>query len=540
MSATASSLETGGVVLPTYHLVTGELQHALEHASSIVAGYTDDDGERYAMQMALSVPAADVPANSIVVIPLDAPQEGAVLDFTYLASSKSMFFQIHERPQTRMTYGHCSNYSAGTLDRPVPVAALLKFPSLGTYLVAQPRLLQAMSASSEPAVGGSTGVESAKRPCLRPLEMGGEHAEDTAGKAKGMSIVDLDGGEHPTRNKADLHQRESDLWCTFRIMDLDKHSYSIRSDVTLQPDHFLGMLLEQGDTQVIDRHHAFTSCGLMNRILKLPVIGENGKLRLLLVGSVLADNAVKTLCLKDFISGERISCKPSPCPSNNAGLVTALKNFQMVLQVCFSDTFARTLDSFIDKLEGVRRPMELVSSDFLLHSVELNLRRFFREVSTVKGSDLPAELSLRTPELCASHLSHLFDKLATDLSDHPLMVMRDAYFRIRATRLLDSPAIKTPVKQKEAVGKAEKSAAPSVTPTYDKKDAKARPCVGHLGNVLGAVTKDGRPYVCRFGTDCSFQHVQIDGKSKQQLLDIVGSLTSAPRADLTRAVAKRS
>ena len=68
----------------------------------------------------------------------------------------------------------------------------------------------------------------------------------------------------------------------------------------------------------------------------------------------------------------------------------------MVLQVCFSDAFAKMLDSFLDKLEGVIRPMELVPADFLLHSVELNLRRFFREVSTVKGSDLPAELSLRT------------------------------------------------------------------------------------------------------------------------------------------------
>ena len=270
-------------------------------------GHTDDDGEYYAMQMALSVPVAEVPANSIVVIPLDAPREDEVLNFTYLASSKSIFFQIYERPQNRMTYGHCSNFSAGTVDRPVPIGALLKFPSLGSYLVAQPRLLQAVRASSDPAIGGSTGVEPAKRPCLRPLEMGGEQAEDTVGKAKGMSIVDLDGGEHPTRNKADLHQRERDLWCTYRVMDVDKQSYGIRSDVTLQPEHYLGMLLEQGDTQVIDRHHAFTSCGLMNWIQKLPVIGENGKLRLLLVGSILADNNVTTLGLKDFITGERIS-----------------------------------------------------------------------------------------------------------------------------------------------------------------------------------------------------------------------------------------
>ena len=136
-------------------------------------------------------------------------------------------------------------------------------------------------------------------------------------------------------------------------LDSAKHYYSIRSDITLQPDYYRGMLFEQGDTQTIDRHAAFTSCGLMNRIENLPVLGENGKLKLLLVGSILTDNNEPTLRLEDFISGEKISSKPSPCPSNNAGMVTVLKNVQMVLQVCFSDVFGTALADFIDKLEGV-------------------------------------------------------------------------------------------------------------------------------------------------------------------------------------------
>ena len=242
-----------------------------------------------------------------------------------------------------------------------------------------------------------------------------------------MSIVDLDGGEHPTRNKTDLIQRERDLGCTYRAMDAAKHHYSIRADVTLQPDHYRGMLFEQGATQTIDRHPAFISCGLMNRIENLPVLGEIGKLKLLLVGSVLTDNGEPTLLLEDFVSGEKISSKPLPCPSNNAGLVMALKNVQMVLQVCFSDVFGTALDEFIDKLEGVCRPMELVPADFLKYSVQLSLKRFFREVSTVRGPALQAGLSLKTPELCASHLAAIFGKLATDLADHPWMVMREAY-----------------------------------------------------------------------------------------------------------------
>ena len=160
-------------MIPAYPLATGAMMHALENAASIVAGHTDDEGEYFAMQMAASVPAADVPANSVVAIPLDKPGEDQALNFTFLASCKSMFFQVHEKPHARMTYGHCSNFSAGTVDRPIPIGALVRFPSLSHYLVAQPRLVQALRVSLEPAGGSAVEVESVKRPCLRPREGGG-------------------------------------------------------------------------------------------------------------------------------------------------------------------------------------------------------------------------------------------------------------------------------------------------------------------------------------------------------------------------------
>ena len=87
--------------------------------------------------------------------------------------------------------------------------------------------------------------------------------------------------------------------------------------------------------------------------------------------------------------------------------------------------------------------------------------------------------------------------------------------------------------------KADKPTVTFGTPAESKSEANTRPCVGHLGSALGAATKDGQPYACKFGKGCVFKHVPVDGKSKQKLLDIVGSLTSVARADLTRAVMKR-
>ena len=109
----------------------------------------------------------------MVVIPLNTSKTNELINITFLAESKQLNLQNHEKPQTRMTYGHCSNYSAGTVDRPIPIGALVKFPSMGHYLVAQPRLVQAVRESLEPAGGGQMGEESSKRPCLHPLERGG-------------------------------------------------------------------------------------------------------------------------------------------------------------------------------------------------------------------------------------------------------------------------------------------------------------------------------------------------------------------------------
>ena len=163
----------------------------------------------------------------------------------------------------------------------------------------------------------------------------------------------------------------------------------------------------------------------------------------------------------------------------------------MVLQTCFSDIFGKALESFVDKLEGVCRPLELVPADFLKHSVELSLKRFFREVSTVRGSDLQAGLSLKTPEQCAVFLTGLFDKLALDLSDYPVMVMRDAYFRLRSRPSASSALEKAPAKKEGSGTKAERPATAAVTPSSNKKAVSSRPCVGHLAKELGAVQQEG-------------------------------------------------
>jgi hypothetical protein len=95
-----------------------------------------------------------------------------------------------------------------------------------------------------------------------------------------------------------------------------------------------------------------------------------------------------TLSLENFVTQEKISTKLTPCTSSNVGLVSALKNLQLSMQIVFSEFFETCLDSFIENWEGAFRPMELVAADFLKHSVELVLRRSFRIIRSVKSSSL--------------------------------------------------------------------------------------------------------------------------------------------------------
>ena len=146
----------------------------MEYASSVVQESTDDDGEYLAMTLMHSLPAATVPEESIIILPLVVPIEGVPLNFTYVAASKHVFIRIHVRPQPRLTYGQCMAYSEGSFEQLIPIGAYIKFPSVANYLVAKPEMVELMKDSIRPNVRRLlSDTIPAKRLCIRPLDTGG-------------------------------------------------------------------------------------------------------------------------------------------------------------------------------------------------------------------------------------------------------------------------------------------------------------------------------------------------------------------------------
>jgi hypothetical protein len=344
-------------------------------------------------------------------------------------------------------------------------------------------------------------------------------------------MTDFDGITYPTRNKTDLVQRERELYLILQMMDVAKREYAMTTDMVIQPEVYRSTICEMSDSQTEDVIPAFAACTLISRMQGITVFRDKLKLKLLLTGTVLIETSTEpTLTLEDFVTSPQISNKSTACPSNNIGIMSALENLQMRLQVVFSDEFAECFKDFIYKLHGVTRPMFLVPADLLRYSVGMALQKFFRMVRSVKGSSLPDQLSLMSPALCVEYLKALFAKIAASLSDFSAMQQHESYFRFRRERRKDMEALLKPLER--AAGAvtptvkfevAEKERVPSAPPPSTK------PCTGYMGGLLGATNKSVRPHKCDWGDKCSYRHVSPVGKSEEKLLEYADSMSqSAP------------
>jgi hypothetical protein len=92
----------------------------------------------------------------------------------------------------------------------------------------------------------------------------------------------------------DLVLAEKELRFCYGAMEVDRQEFAISGDCTIQPEAYRSMLCEQGDTQAEERHKAFTACGLISRVHRLPLFRSKDKLKTLMIGSVLLEGVGET------------------------------------------------------------------------------------------------------------------------------------------------------------------------------------------------------------------------------------------------------
>jgi hypothetical protein len=414
---------------------------------------------------------------------------------------------------------------------------LVHFPPPDHVLIAKPNLVDLIetnsgTASDEPRTGEE---RASKRFCTRAQAEGGETSYHTKENSndKGMSKVmfDLDGGRYLVRDKSDLIAREKELGFAFRALDRDRWDQLAGKDYKLQASTYRVFILQQGRLREDHRHKAFASCGVLDQVQGLGVSRKSDETKLLLMGHILVEGDEPTLTLADFVDPEegiQISTCDSVCPLQNRPLIAVLKNLQLAMEVFLSSEFKNVFEEFIYALEGTSRPLDRVFADFLKYQVEINLRKFFRVVSSESSLSTLEEAPLTNPEECACFLNSLFATLVDTLKDHHLRALEDEYFRIAITRDERIAARLAPTSSSKAKPKAEAPA--------KKPQSPLRTCAGHFGKQLKATFPDGRPYKCSFGQACKFRHVTKIGKTHAEIIQIVEQLPAPAKEDLMKAV----
>ena len=509
------------LVLPAYEQLQAEYVSSMRNMAEAAAGPATEQGEYFLMAIAEQKEMAVLVDGDFIVVPLVTMAVDQIADAHFMASAPIMFLKLIGVPHAVMTYATCAAFYGPVTIAPFAVGDRVKLPSIHSYFVARSGVVEALA---DLMLLSTSTSQSSKRPCVRLLGELGDQPDTIMDKGTLKFVNDLDGGRYPTRNKSDLGTREEELHFLFRALEFDRREGVMGVDYLLQTEKYRALIISEAKSRSELRNPAYTSCGLYDRVYKLQLFTDPGRLKLFLTGNVLTEE-IPTLSLADFVGSQPLLEGEFICPKQNAPLVATLQNLQIVLQVLLSNDFEDSLEPFIAHLQGKLRPLELVKSNLLRFTVEAVLRKFFNVISTIRTPKLTTGFEVRTSAECAVYLRKLFDDLKETLADHQSRGIEESYFHRAVGLNITSVNVAISDPKLDLPG---------------KKKVSGRPCSGFLGEQLKAKLTDGSLYKCLYGTECTFRHVSVKGKSEKDILELLAQLPSSAQADLRRVVKPKS
>ena len=121
--------------VPVFQAITEASTKALKMVAEVIIPPTEKMGECFSYAVAEQKVVADMRLGEVVIVPLLAPPEGGLANFTFLAITSLMYVKVTGTPQALMTYGVCWAYSAGVENPSISIGTNVKFPSLSRYVV---------------------------------------------------------------------------------------------------------------------------------------------------------------------------------------------------------------------------------------------------------------------------------------------------------------------------------------------------------------------------------------------------------------------
>ena len=301
-----NSASTVVFAVPTFQTISEASTVAMQKAAVISPAPTEELGEYFAYAVAEQKAVADMRTGEVVIVPLSAPPEGGLADFTFLATAPLMYIKVTGTPQALMTYGVCWVYSAGVENPSVDIGTNVKLQSLPRYVVAREGAVESIREIHQLSLLGPEGP-SPKRVCSRQPVVGGELGDGiTEAGMSAKQLVDLNRNKYQARSKNEVVSREKNLNFVFRALNPERWYMAMGGDFSLQTEDYMIMITEQGRTRSELRHKAYLSCGILDRVRGLSIFASEKKMSFFLTGNVLVNGSSATLSLEDFMGVERI------------------------------------------------------------------------------------------------------------------------------------------------------------------------------------------------------------------------------------------
>ena len=343
----------------------------------------------------------------------------------------------------------------------------------------------------------------------------GVQAASSPGERQGTWIADPEGGQHPTRVKLDLAIREQNLAVAFRVTDRTRWPILMGSEYHLNSADYLDTVHEQYATVDRLRSSGYNSCGLLDRLGGINICKDWKALDKLMKGLFGGSNG-DSLTLNDFSTTGRIPTGDSPCAEHNRILSSTLRNFELALSVFFSGEFLGALTPFLNSLEGITRPLELIPAGYLLHMVEVTISRYFRVLRTEKQNE-----ALRDPPSCSRYLSSCFADLLEENNSpakaYESLLRYNLHFRSGGQVV--NQAVTTP-----KVGK--------VTNTADI-------CIYHIANYLKVKKPNGGGIYTCTTPHCPKKHLSGRAMTPAKLAAIIEKMPTHFRVACKAAIAAK-
>ena len=499
--------------LPTYSALSVALQFSIDTISSFDRTASIDTARSRMSYNTKLVAWNGLSERQFILIPLAVPEAPAIFDFAFLDTCGFIILATKGLPTEVLTHGIMIGTYGDHNFEGIALGENVCFSTPGHFLVASGDLISRcsqlqleLSQRAEDAAGtftkrqrllqGATGVQAASSP----------------GERQGTWIADPEGGQHPTRIKLDLSIREQNLAVAFRVTDRSRWPILMGSEYLLNTADYLDTVHEQYATVDRLRSSGYNSCGLLDRLGGINICKDWKALEKLMKGLFGGSNG-DSLTLGDFSTIGRIPTGDSPCTEHNRILASSLRNFELSLSVFFSGEFYGSLAPFINSLEGVTRPLELIPAGFLLHLVEVTISRYFRKLRTEKQND-----ALKDPPSCSRYLSACFADLLEENNSPAKSYESLLRYNLHC----------------RSGGKVVNQAA--TTPKVDK--AAVGVCGFHLVNFFKVKRPNGDVYTCT-SSNCPKKHPNVQKMTPILLAATVEKLPSHLKALCKAAMAKK-